>query len=638
MATPTAKYLAQLALAARRLRTERAQIEKLQSSLERVKQAGMVTSGESWTLDQVEGLLDEAQQVLIALEAAETTPEAADLVVKLEGLLARPEWELIEQVQLNLQAKEKTLENTLRDCEHQVAEWKERVEQWENLLAQAERVWAPVIREERQIHSIKEAVARAEQALRDQQLALVPGLLEELKGRDGGEPGEDDDTVTARRPRQPRPEELAGLIGRKVEQASSISRSAGLLLLQGPLVDRHYEYTVLMRTASEPRMQHGVNIPGESHVPERERNQMIDLTDRVTNAINTRLARQFEQRGGAPAPPADAAVPCAAGGDGQGAAGVADATVRDARPVGVAGQPVAAPQVEELAQSVGDLMYRLLLPVQMQDYLGRTHCSVTITTNDLELPWELMSYQGQFLCLTHPVARMPMGGEYPREGRPPHRPELRSRFLLIYSDPGGNLPAAEAEVDQIREALEQGWKDRVDVDVWKGEDAEGGAFTDALRFGRYDVIHYAGHASFDRDNPERSGLLLHGGEVFPARRVHRLIEGRPLFYLNACASGRVAWDNSAQSVQGYSQARARAEGLASAIIYGGALGCIGALWPIYDRPAREFAIEFYNRVLEGHMIGEAMRQARSVLRDRHPDQITWAAFVLYGDPTYRLLE
>jgi hypothetical protein len=38
------------------------------------------------------------------------------------------------------------------------------------------------------------------------------------------------------------------------------------------------------------------------------------------------------------------------------------------------------------------------------------------------------------------------------------------------------------------------------------------------------------------------------------------------------------------------------------------------------------------------MIGEAMRQARLKIRADHPNEITWAAFVLYGDPTYRLVE
>jgi CHAT domain-containing protein len=49
-------------------------------------------------------------------------------------------------------------------------------------------------------------------------------------------------------------------------------------------------------------------------------------------------------------------------------------------------------------------------------------------------------------------------------------------------------------------------------------------------------------------------------------------------------------------------------------------------------------VEFYTKVLEGHMIGEAMRQARCQIREKYPTQITWAAFILYGDPTFRLVD
>jgi CHAT domain-containing protein len=64
--------------------------------------------------------------------------------------------------------------------------------------------------------------------------------------------------------------------------------------------------------------------------------------------------------------------------------------------------------------------------------------------------------------------------------------------------------------------------------------------------------------------------------------------------------------------------------------------CIGSLWPIYDAAAADFAREFYNEALKGSMLGEAMRLARKKIRDAYPDQITWAAFALYGDPTFRL--
>lgn len=77
-------------------------------------------------------------------------------------------------------------------------------------------------------------------------------------------------------------------------------------------------------------------------------------------------------------------------------------------------------------------------------------------------------------------------------------------------------------------------------------------------------------------------------------------------------------------------------GLASAFVYSGAMGCVGSLWPVYDEAAAAFAIDFYRRVLDGDPIGEALRHARRTTRDRYPEGATWASYVLYGDPTYRL--
>ena len=62
--------------------------------------------------------------------------------------------------------------------------------------------------------------------------------------------------------------------------------------------------------------------------------------------------------------------------------------------------------------------------------------------------------------------------------------------------------------------------------------------TDELSLGNYDLVHYAGHAGFDRRRPERSFLLLPNGERYRAERVQRLIEGHPIVFLNACESSR----------------------------------------------------------------------------------------------------
>ena len=230
-----------------------------------------------------------------------------------------------------------------------------------------------------------------------------------------------------------------------------------------------------------------------------------------------------------------------------------------------------------------------------------------------------------------------MGRAFPRL-RPVTQHKDKLRFLLIYADPDGNLGAAEREIDKIKSALEPGSRgsdDDIEVTTLRREEVTGEKLNKALLTGRYDVIHFAGHAHFSEVDPDLSGLVLHKHERFLSQKIERFVEGQPLVFLNACQTGRTANADAPQSVGEYFWKPA--EGLASAFLYGGALGCVGSLWPVYDDPAAEFAIEFYNQVLEGQMLGEAMRLARRTTREKHPDSITWASFVLYGDPTYRLV-
>jgi CHAT domain-containing protein len=289
-------------------------------------------------------------------------------------------------------------------------------------------------------------------------------------------------------------------------------------------------------------------------------------------------------------------------------------------------------------------MYRLLMPDQMQNYLYDNECSLIITTNDLELPYELMSYRDTFLCLERPVARMPMGTAFPRTPRVV-RTDPKLRFLLIHSDPLTNLPAAEQEIVELEKSLKQDWQEHIEIEVIGRDKATGRQLNEVLRKGTFDVIHYAGHAYFDEDDADLSGLLLFDDDFyrtdnkrreqhFLAQKIRRLLEGRPLVFLNACQSTRTANEKEPQKVENYLQGPA--EGLAAAFIYGGALGCIGANWPIYDTAAAKFATTFYSNVIKGYMIGEAMRRARIEIKEKFPNNITWAAFVLYGDPTFRL--
>ena len=104
------------------------------------------------------------------------------------------------------------------------------------------------------------------------------------------------------------------------------------------------------------------------------------------------------------------------------------------------------------------------------------------------------------------------------------------RFLLINADPEGTLPEAEREVNTIKTKLTEGEaKDLVEVEILSREEATGWKLNDILLNGGYDVIHYAGHAYFDPNDADLSGLWLQKEPrvVFYAQKFERLLEGHP---------------------------------------------------------------------------------------------------------------
>jgi predicted nucleic acid-binding Zn-ribbon protein len=282
--------------------------------------------------------------------------------------------------------------------------------------------------------------------------------------------------------------------------------------------------------------------------------------------------------------------------------------------------------VDSLSE-LGDLMYRLFLPTAIQRHLSHTDSPILLASNDLELPWELMYAENEFLCLRVPVGRMPMMRDFPR--RNDYTREDKPRFLLI-GNPTGDLPATEEEIKRIARRLS---KERAEVEVWLRDEVTGLKLHRALASGRYDVIHYSGHAYFNHENPDESGLLLAGQNVFIAQTIQRTLRGRPLILLNACESGREMMQDGEVSYTA-----SETEGLASSFIRGGALAILGSFWPIFDEGAAEFASAFYDGLLSGENLGEVARLARLQLRESRPHDVTWASFVLYGDPTLTLLE
>lgn len=286
------------------------------------------------------------------------------------------------------------------------------------------------------------------------------------------------------------------------------------------------------------------------------------------------------------------------------------------------------PKVRSL-RNLGQLIYGIFLPPAIQEGLRRLRIPLILSTNDPAIPWELLHDGQEFLALRQPLARR-LVGRLPHPGT--LGPFSKSPAFLFIANPMEDLPESKAEALYLIEALTQ---HGIRCDLLQGSRATYINVQDALRSGRYTVIHYTGHAFFDPRQPERSGLRLAEGRVLPANQIERLLQGHPLVFLNACSSGREGAQGIDERLP-VSYIGSYAEGLASAFILGGALAFIGTLWPVFDEGSRQFALHFYQRLLDGWDIGEALRHTRNILHAQRPTDVTWISFILYGDPLLQL--
>jgi CHAT domain-containing protein/ketosteroid isomerase-like protein/TolB-like protein len=277
------------------------------------------------------------------------------------------------------------------------------------------------------------------------------------------------------------------------------------------------------------------------------------------------------------------------------------------------------------AQARGQVLYRTLVPPRLREKLRTVTGPLLISTSLYGLPWELLHDEEEFWGLRYGLGKRLVLDRPLLAGATP-RMRARPRALVIGSDPRGDLPFVRHEVEGICETLEPF------ADIVCVVDRLASFETVAAYLGEgFDLIHYCGHVVSGPDTGP--ALLLADGRPLSAAVIEPNVAGRPLVFLNACASARERqgppsgeWEATVSSV-------------AYAFLFGGAVAVVGTLADVSDRHAATLAEAFYRRVLEPTPIGEALRAARAECR-RNPESAgspTWLSFVLYGNPGQTLL-
>ena len=283
-------------------------------------------------------------------------------------------------------------------------------------------------------------------------------------------------------------------------------------------------------------------------------------------------------------------------------------------------------------QTAGHLLYDSLLTARVKEKLAATdapHLVISIDDLLVQIPWEIMFDGSRFLCQRFNIGRLVSTSQ--RISEPVIRKVGKPLTMLVIADPRGDLKASYSEGVRLRDSLEQK-EDIVEVHL-RSHPVDAMHVKGTLR--DFDVLHYAGHADYDLNNPSDSGFLLQDGKL-KASDIINMIGPKPLpsmVFSNACKSGHTDMWRVGEDYE------TEIYGLANAFLLAGVQHYIGTFWDVQDEPSLYFALDFYKELMDGVMIGEAVRKARLRLIERYgEDTVIWASYMLYGDPTVRYVK
>ena len=298
--------------------------------------------------------------------------------------------------------------------------------------------------------------------------------------------------------------------------------------------------------------------------------------------------------------------------------------------LGPAGEPVLKEEIGRRLRTLGQDLYRDLLPLAMRRTWWRLHGDVTtlmIRSEEPWIPWELLvpvddetRTSADHLAATCGLTR------WLRGPTPPPRTLEPGPILLLAAaagDQGPVLTATEGERAALAALAGRLGVELIELDHPNVDDVEA-----AILDGRPGIIHASAHGAFETGSPDESALIVGGRRPFRPSDLagdlrQTLRRDRPLIFFNACHVGRQGWSLT------------RLGGWARNLLEGGSV-FLAPIWTVRDTLASLFAAVFYRRLGEGEALGTAALAARQATRAEDADLPTWLAYQVSGHPAARL--
>lgn len=297
-------------------------------------------------------------------------------------------------------------------------------------------------------------------------------------------------------------------------------------------------------------------------------------------------------------------------------------------------EPGATGDFETLLADLGGALFRWLFPPALESHLRIAwdrarrngmglRLRLSIDAPELAVwPWELLHdpVREHTFAVSPSTLLVRYFDQAAAFGAPANqRAELPLNLLLV-------LPAApDLDLERERRTVETvaaAMPDALRVHTLQGVITRLD-LADALLLGKYDMVHFSGHGVFvdgrgyiALNKPDGTQDWVHSGALSRLAVNYGSIK---LVVLNACSSGQVNENRAFQ-------------GLAPQMVRYGVPAVVAMQYPINDDAATTFSREFYKRLCLGEDAGQvdvAATYARSMLAVLHPDDLSWAAPVVY---------
>jgi ATP-dependent Clp protease ATP-binding subunit ClpA len=309
--------------------------------------------------------------------------------------------------------------------------------------------------------------------------------------------------------------------------------------------------------------------------------------------------------------------------------------------------PIKVGTINDAVYALGRFLFEGLLPDPLQEaFRHLTTDALILSTNTPEIPWELMVYTNEFprsyLCQTLSIGRITLQNReisartsfIDRPIRKPGKRDTQGLSVLFLVNPTGERPAAEEEVASLCTTLPES----ISRIILYRQQANQLEMRIRMNAEAPHVLHYAGPAPIMTTTGEPA-LALAGNSRLDTTALEQLLQNSPkrplVFFLSYQEEERTGRSTTASLV--LQEREEQMEQLASNLMTAGASAVIAMRWPITYQQARDFMTLFYQDLADGLTIGEALRRARLIQAEHLNGDTSWATFLLYGDPTQRIV-